>query len=222
MYQSIAVECLTEMKFEDLRGMKISAIRKLISDALKKDLQRRKMSAPYKDLLVKKWSSSNHQADINMLQDVLFESEEFAAAPVLTPQQESHYLQAYLPLVRKVVRQLAPQCNCIIDRQDMEQTALMGLLNAIRRYGLPDEGFAGYAVHRIRGAILDELRALDWRPRQLRQKYHQMKDLIRETRKNWGTNRSGRSWLRKGSRMKIISNISNWKGRKRSPAWTNC
>lgn len=121
-----------------------------------------------------------------MLQDVLFESEEFAAAPVLTPQQESHYLQAYLPLVRKVVRQLAPQCNCIIDRQDMEQTALMGLLNAIRRYGLPDEGFAGYAVHRIRGAILDELRALDWRPRQLRQKYHQMKDLIRETRKKLG------------------------------------
>ncbi|EEV1895935.1 FliA/WhiG family RNA polymerase sigma factor, partial [Escherichia coli] len=66
------------------------------------------------------------------------------------------------------------------------QTALMGLLNAIRRYGLPDEGFAGYAVHRIRGAILDELRALDWRPRQLRQKYHQMKDLIRETRKKLG------------------------------------
>lgn len=47
------LECLTEMKFEDLRGMKISAIRKLISDALKKDLQRRKMTA-YKDLLVKK------------------------------------------------------------------------------------------------------------------------------------------------------------------------
>ncbi|STF44016.1 flagellar biosynthesis sigma factor [Escherichia coli] len=78
-----------------------------------------------------------------MLQDVLFESEEFAAAPVLTPQQESHYLQAYLPLVRKVVRQLAPQCNCIIDRQDMEQTALMGLLNAIRRYGLPGRRFCG-------------------------------------------------------------------------------
>lgn len=35
-----------------------------------------------------------------MLQDV-FESEEFAAMPVLTPQQESHYLQAYLPLCVK-------------------------------------------------------------------------------------------------------------------------
>lgn len=120
-----------------------------------------------------------------MIQDA-YESEEFAATPVLTPQQESHYLQAYLPLVRKIVRQLAPQCTCIIDRQDMEQTALMGLLNAIRRYGFPDEGFAGYAALRIRGAILDELRSLDWRPRQLRQKYHQIKDLIRDARKTLG------------------------------------
>ncbi|WP_213135276.1 FliA/WhiG family RNA polymerase sigma factor [Citrobacter sp. FP75] len=120
-----------------------------------------------------------------MIQDA-YESDDFNATPVLTPQQESHYLQAYLPLVRKVVRQLAPQCTCVMDRQDMEQTALMGLLNAIRRYGLPDESFAGYAVHRIRGAILDELRSLDWRPRQLRQKYHQIKDLIREARTKLG------------------------------------
>ena len=120
-----------------------------------------------------------------MIQEA-YESEDFNATPVLTPQEESHYLQAYLPLVRKVVRQLAPQCTCVIDRQDMEQTALMGLLNAIRRYGMPDEGFAGYAVHRIRGAILDELRSLDWRPRQLRLKYHQIKDLIRDTRKQLG------------------------------------
>lgn len=124
-------------------------------------------------------------------------------------------MQAYLPLVRKVVRQLAPQCNCIIDRQDMEQTALMGLLNAIRRYGLPDEGFAGICRAPYSRCDPGELRALDWRPRQLRQKYHQMKDLIRETRKKLGHEPGGRSWLRKGSRMKIISNISNWKGRKR-------
>lgn len=127
-----------------------------------------------------------------------YESEGFNAAPVLTPQEESHYLQAYLPLVRKVVRQLAPQCTCVIDRQDMEQTALMGLLNAIRRYGMPDEGFAGYAVHRIRGAILDELRSLDWRPRQLRQKYHQVKDLIRDARKKLGHEPSREELLQLG------------------------
>ena len=120
-----------------------------------------------------------------MIQDV-YESEAFSATPALTPQQESDYLQAWLPLVRKVVRQLAPQCTCVMDRQDMEQTALMGLLDAIRRYGMPDEGFAGYAAQRIRGAILDELRSLDWRPRQLRQKYHQIKDLIRDARKTLG------------------------------------
>ncbi|HFZ8994017.1 TPA: FliA/WhiG family RNA polymerase sigma factor [Citrobacter freundii] len=128
----------------------------------------------------------------------VYESEAFNAAPVLTPQEESHYLQAYLPLVRKVVRQLAPQCTCVIDRQDMEQTALMGLLNAIRRYGVPDESFAGYAVHRIRGAILDELRSLDWRPRQLRQKYHQTKDLIRDIRKQLGREPSWEELAKQG------------------------
>lgn len=80
--------------------------------------------------------------------------------------------------------------------------------------GCRDEGFAGYAVHRIRGAILDELRAFDWRPRQLRQKYHQMKDLARETRKKLGHEPEWQELAEEGSRMKIISNISNWKGRK--------
>lgn len=53
-----------------------------------------------------------------MIQDA-YESEDFNATPVLTPKQESHYLQAYLPLVRKVVRQLAPQCTCVMDRQGL-------------------------------------------------------------------------------------------------------
>ncbi|WP_256349967.1 FliA/WhiG family RNA polymerase sigma factor [Enterobacter sp. ENT03] len=115
-----------------------------------------------------------------------WEIQEFQTLPSLTPAEESHYLQAYLPLVRKVVRQLAPQCNAVMDKQDMEQIALMGLLEAIRRYGAPDDGFGGYAVQRIRGAVLDELRSLDWRPRQLRQKFHQVNDAIRAVRKTLG------------------------------------
>lgn len=115
-----------------------------------------------------------------------YDSQEFQALPSLTPAQESQYLQAYLPLVRKVVRQLASQCNSVMDKQDMEQTALIGLLEAIRRYGAPDAGFGGYAVHRIRGAILDELRNLDWRPRLLRNKFHKISDIIRGLRKCLG------------------------------------
>lgn len=104
---------------------------------------------------------------------------EFIDTPSLTPEQESHHLQAYLPLVKRVVRQLAFQANSVLDQQDMEQIALMGLLEALRRYGTPDEQFGAYAVHRIRGAVLDELRAHDWRPRRLRQKTHKLNDAIR-------------------------------------------
>lgn len=93
---------------------------------------------------------------------------------------EQIYIQRYLPLVKRVVKQLAFQANSVMDRQDMEQVALMGLLESLRRYGRePDEQFAAYAIHRIRGSILDELRQLDWRPRRLRQKTHKISDQIR-------------------------------------------
>jgi RNA polymerase sigma factor for flagellar operon FliA len=115
-----------------------------------------------------------------------YEGQAFQVTLQMTPQEENQYLMAWLPLVRKIVRQLSHQCSHIIERQDMEQIALMGLLSAIRRFGVPDENFAGYASQRIRGAILDELRSLDWRPRQLRQKYHRIKDLIRTLRQQLG------------------------------------
>ncbi|WP_238083564.1 MULTISPECIES: FliA/WhiG family RNA polymerase sigma factor [Pseudescherichia] len=121
-----------------------------------------------------------------MLTSAPHETQAFQTLSPLTPAQESHYLQAYLPLVRKVVKQLAPQCSCVMEREDMQQVALIGLLDALRRYGKPDEGFGGYAVQRIRGAVLDALRRLDWRPRQLRQKFYHIKDLIRERRKVLG------------------------------------
>ncbi|MRS15518.1 FliA/WhiG family RNA polymerase sigma factor [Enterobacteriaceae bacterium RIT691] len=115
-----------------------------------------------------------------------YEGQAFQVTPQMTPQEENQHLMGWLPLVRKIVRQLSYQCSHIMDRQDMEQIALMGLLSAIRRYGVPDEHFVGYASQRIRGAILDELRSLDWRPRQLRQKFHRIKDLIRTLRQQLG------------------------------------
>lgn len=54
LYQSIAVERLSEMKYEEIRAMKISQIREMIADALKSELKKRKITAPYKDVLVKK------------------------------------------------------------------------------------------------------------------------------------------------------------------------
>lgn len=111
---------------------------------------------------------------------------DFIADDALTPAEESRYIQAYLPLVHRVVKQLAYQTSSVIDKEDMEQIALMGLLSSLRRYGHPDEQFGAYAVHRIRGAILDELRQLDWRPRRLRQKTHKLNDAIREAARELG------------------------------------
>lgn len=110
----------------------------------------------------------------------------FIASEALTPAQEAQYVTQYLPLVKRVVKQLAWQTQSIIDRDDMEQIALMGLLSSLRRYGVPDEQFGAYAVQRIRGAILDELRQLDWRPRRLRQRTHKLNDAIRELGRKLG------------------------------------
>lgn len=111
---------------------------------------------------------------------------EFIADDKLTPEEEARCINAYLPLVHRVVKQLAYQTSSVIDKEDMEQIALMGLLSSLRRYGQPDEKFAAYAVCRIRGAVLDELRQLDWRPRRLRQKTHKLNDAIREITRELG------------------------------------
>lgn len=104
----------------------------------------------------------------------------------LTPHDEARYISTYLPLVNKVVKQLAWQRNSVMGKDDMQQVALMGLLSSLRRYGHPDTHFSGYAVQRIRGAVLDELRQQDWRPRRLRQKTHKLNDAIREMERELG------------------------------------
>jgi len=73
-----------------------------------------------------------------------------------------------------------------IDRDDMEQIGLIGLLEALRRYGTPDETFGSYASLRIRGAILDELRRQDWRPRAVRQQSHKLRDAVRALTRKLG------------------------------------
>ena len=92
---------------------------------------------------------------------------------------EQQHLMAYVPLVKRIVRQLSAQAGGALDREDMEQIGLLGLLDCLRRYGEPDEKFGAYASMRVRGAILDELRRQDWRPRSVRQESHRLRDAMR-------------------------------------------
>ncbi|MFN3792781.1 FliA/WhiG family RNA polymerase sigma factor [Massilia sp.] len=104
---------------------------------------------------------------------------EMPANAGMTPGEEQRHLLAYAPLVKRIVRQLNSQVSGTVSREDMEQIGLMGLLEALRRYGTPDQGFGSYASLRVRGAILDELRRQDWRPRAVRQDSHRVRDELR-------------------------------------------
>lgn len=104
----------------------------------------------------------------------------------MSAQEEGRQLLAYAPLVKRIARQLASQVSGAIGREDMEQIGLMGLLEALRRYGQPDTGFASYAALRVRGAILDELRRQDWRPRAVRQDSHRQRDALRALTRRLG------------------------------------
>ncbi|QNB01369.1 FliA/WhiG family RNA polymerase sigma factor [Massilia sp. Se16.2.3] len=104
----------------------------------------------------------------------------------MSPREEQRHLVAYAPLVKRIVRQLNSQQSGAMSREDMEQIGLMGLLEALRRYGEPDTGFGSFASLRIRGAILDELRRRDWRPRGVRQDAHRLRDSIRALTRSLG------------------------------------
>ncbi|MBE8715803.1 FliA/WhiG family RNA polymerase sigma factor [Cellvibrio polysaccharolyticus] len=107
---------------------------------------------------------------------------------VFSAAAEQQLLMQYLPLVKRIVNQLSLQVSAVMDREDMEQIGLMGLLESLRRYGQPDENFGKFAGLRIRGAILDELRRQDWRPRQIRQETHKLRDAIRQLSRQLGRN----------------------------------
>jgi RNA polymerase sigma factor for flagellar operon FliA len=111
---------------------------------------------------------------------------EVAASAGMSSLEEGRHLLAFAPLVKRIARQLGSQVSGAMGRDDMEQIGLMGLLEALRRYGQPDTGFSSYAALRVRGAILDELRRQDWRPRAVRQDSHRQRDLLRALTRKLG------------------------------------
>lgn len=78
-------------------------------------------------------------------------------------------IEDHLPLVRHVVFQVAVHFPRHVDREELATAGALGLVEAARRYdearGVP---FDRFAAQRIRGAILDAVRAADWAPRSVR------------------------------------------------------
>ena len=78
-------------------------------------------------------------------------------------------IEQHLPLVRHIVFQVAVHFPRHVDREELARAGALGLVEAARRYdedrGVP---FDRFAAQRIRGAILDAVRAADWAPRSVR------------------------------------------------------
>jgi len=94
-----------------------------------------------------------------------------AAAYAALAGSRDEVLRRHLPLVRRVVQRLAARKPPHIELDDLVSWGIVGLLDAIGKYDPRKEAsFSTYAQFRIRGAILDHLRSLDWVPRSVRQK----------------------------------------------------
>jgi RNA polymerase sigma factor for flagellar operon FliA len=76
---------------------------------------------------------------------------------------------AYAPLVKYVAGRMASGLPPHVQEADLISYGLVGLISAIDRFDLEREiKFETYAITRVRGAIIDELRSLDWVPRSVR------------------------------------------------------
>jgi RNA polymerase sigma factor for flagellar operon FliA len=88
-------------------------------------------------------------------------------------------IKQHLKLVSYVASRLAIGLPSWVDKRDLVNAGVIGLIDAINNYD-PSKGvkFETYAVNRIKGAMLDELRALDWIPRSTRAKSREIETVI--------------------------------------------
>jgi len=100
---------------------------------------------------------------------------------------ESKMVEKHMPLVRNVVGRLAMSLPPHVDGEELYSAGLTGLLNAVRQYN-PNAGtsFETYARLRIRGAVLDDLRRMDWVPRSVHTKARKVQAVMNEIEQKKG------------------------------------
>lgn len=88
----------------------------------------------------------------------------------------------YTSLVRYIAAKVGERLPAMVDREDLVSYGMFGLMDAIEKFDI-DKGvkFETYAVTRIRGAIIDEIRTLDWVPRSVRTKARDIEKARDET-----------------------------------------
>ncbi len=93
----------------------------------------------------------------------------------------------YSPMVKYVANRIALRLPSHVEVEDLISVGVLGLIDAIEKYD-PARGakFKTYAEFRVRGAILDELRSMDWVPRSIRQKASQIDAVVQKLQAKFG------------------------------------
>jgi len=97
-------------------------------------------------------------------------------------------IMQYAPLVKNIVGRLAAKLPIdMADKEDLVNVGIMGLMSALEKYDKTrNVQFETYASFRIRGAVLDELRAKDWVPRATRSKDNKLENAMATLEKKLG------------------------------------
>lgn len=107
------------------------------------------------------------------------------AAPDAAKRDE--LILAYTPLIKYIASRLASRLPPQVAFDDLVSSGIIGLIDAIDKFDLSKEvQFKTYAEFRIRGAMLDELRSLDWVPRSVRRKSTDLEHASRKLEKKLG------------------------------------
>jgi RNA polymerase sigma factor for flagellar operon FliA len=104
-----------------------------------------------------------------------------AGAREASQNERDELVLKHLPLVRAIAIRVYENLPVHVDVDDLVHAGIMGLFDAANKYDTSKQvSFHGYAKHRIKGAILDSLRDMDWASRDLRRRHKQLEAVTRE------------------------------------------
>jgi len=110
-----------------------------------------------------------------------------AATPAMEAAERDRLLLEHLPTVRYIARRIHERLPQHVELDDLISAGVVGLIDAFGKFDHAKKvQFKSYAQFRIRGAILDSLRTLDWSPRELRRKGRAVEESIRSLTQRLG------------------------------------
>ena len=106
---------------------------------------------------------------------------EYAYTAMADEQERERLVLEHLPQVQYIARRIHDRLPAHVPLADLVQAGVVGLMDALAKYDAQRSvQFDSYASFRIRGAILDSLRELDWGPRELRRKARRVQEATRQ------------------------------------------